>query len=144
MTPSVFSPARSLGLGALVLGLALSACAHGSTSVAESASPARRPAPRSRNVITQEEIAGASGTNAYDLVQQLRPSWLSRPLTGSASGLTPIMVYVDGRQAGSLDELRRVAREQIERLEWISAQDATTRYGTGNASGAIEVTTRRR
>ncbi len=126
----------------LLLCLALSGCASASPS---GASPEPRPASRgNRNLITREEIAGAFGTNAYDLVQQLRPSWLSRPLTGSSGGLVPVLVYVDGRHAGGVDELRQVNRETIEKLEWLSAQDATTKYGTGLASGAIEVTTRRR
>ena len=38
--------------------------------------------------------------------------------------------------------LRNVPAEQVERIEFLSAADATMRYGTGHASGAILVTTK--
>ena len=118
------------GLLCLVAG----ACASGTRGAT--------PAPRSGNVITRTELDRVPGANAYDAVRQLRPMWLSRPVTPSINGSNPVMVYVDGQQFGTAADLRNLPTEQIQRIEFISASDATTRYGTGHASGAILVTTK--
>ncbi|MBI2073366.1 MAG: hypothetical protein HYW06_01785 [Gemmatimonadetes bacterium] len=52
-------------------------------------------------------------------------------------------MYVDRQQFGRIEDLRNLSTEQIEQMEFVSARDATTRYGTGHPSGIIEVTTRR-
>ena len=114
--------------------LAAGACASGT--------PGAGPAPRSSRVISRAELDRAPGTSVFDAVRQLRPTWLNRPLTPSGSGTNPIMAYVDGQQYGTADELRNVPTEQVERIEFISATDATTRFGTGHASGAILVITK--
>lgn len=84
-------------------------------------------------------------TNAYDAVQRLRPRWLVErgPSTLNASG-NPVVVYVDNHRLGNVDELRNLAIQLIAEIRYRDAADATTRYGTGHASGAIEVTTKRR
>lgn len=98
----------------------------------------------SSNVLTREELESVQVSTAYDAVQRLRPQWMSRPLAPTGQpGSNPILVYVDRHQVGTLDELRHMTVDQIEQMEFISAPDATTRYGTGHASGIIEVTSRR-
>jgi hypothetical protein len=113
--------------------LAMSACA------AASQGPARG----SGNVITRAELEAAPTSNAYDAVQRLRPQWLARPLAPSITGNNPVIVYVDRHNFGTLESLRSLNTDQIERMEFVPARDATTRYGTGHASGVVEVTTRR-
>ena len=39
--------------------------------------------------------------------------------------------------------LDQMSTENIETMRYLSASDATTKYGTGYAGGVIEVTTRR-
>ncbi len=107
-------------------------------------SAAPRGAMHSSNVITREELESVQVSSAYDAVQRLRPQWMSRPLAPSGQpGSNPILVYVDRHQMGTVDELRHLTVDQIEAMEFISAADATTRYGTGHASGIIEVTSRK-
>jgi hypothetical protein len=121
----------------LVIGLAgvvAGACAGGT--------PGGGPAPRRGSVITRAELDRVPGASVYDAIRQLRPTWLNRPLTPTGSGANPIMAYVDRQQYGTVADLRNIPTEQVERVEFISATDATTRYGTGHASGAIEVTTK--
>ena len=125
---------RAMGVGA-VLALAGWACATASQG------PAR--GGRNSNVITRAELDGMPTSSAFDAVQRLRPQWLSRPRAPTIQSSNPIMVYVDQRPFGTLEALRGLNTEQIERIEFVSARDATTRYGTGHASGAIDVTTRR-
>jgi hypothetical protein len=99
---------------------------------------------RSSSIITREELDVVQVSSAYDAVQRLRPQWMSRPLAPTGQpGSNPILVYVDRHQAGTVDELRHMTVDQIEVMEFVSPADATTRYGTGHASGVIEVTTRR-
>jgi hypothetical protein len=99
---------------------------------------------RSSNVLTREELESVQVSSVYDAVQRLRPQWMSHPLAPTGQpGSNPILVYIDRQQAGTLDELRHLTVDQVEMLEFVSASDATTRYGTGHASGIIEVTTRR-
>ena len=118
----------------LLLGLlAMTACASGG-----------RGPMRSSNVLTREELETVQVSSVFDAVQRLRPQWLSRPQTPSGMpGSNPVLVYVDRHHMGTVDELRHITVDQVETLEFVSASDATTRYGTGNASGIIEVTTRR-
>jgi hypothetical protein len=51
---------------------------------------------------------------------------------------------IDGSIRGELDELRSLNTDSIESMQFLSATDATTKYGTGYFGGVIEVTTRRR
>jgi hypothetical protein len=50
---------------------------------------------------------------------------------------------VDGSSRGELDALRQLSIGNIETMRYLSAADATTKYGTGYPGGVIEVTTRR-
>jgi hypothetical protein len=52
-------------------------------------------------------------------------------------------VVVDGVARGELDELRGLNNDTLETIRYLSAPDATTKYGTGFPGGVIEVTTRR-
>ncbi len=116
--------------------LAAGACTGGSSGAA----PA--PAPRRGSVITRAELDRVPGASVYDAIRQLRPTWLSRPTAPTGFGENPIMAYVDRQQFGTLADLRNLPTEQVERIEFLSPADATTRYGTGHPSGAIEVTTK--
>lgn len=101
-------------------------------------------------MITAEEIASISASNAYEVVQRLRSQWLitrgaagtrEPTLEGGLSG--GIVVYLDGVRRGGVDALREIPVEQIRELRYIDAKDATTRYGTGHTSGVIEVYSKR-
>ena len=52
-------------------------------------------------------------------------------------------VFRDEFLWGSLDTLRQFRSDQIERIEFLNALDATTLYGTGYMGGIIRVVTRR-
>jgi hypothetical protein len=123
---------RKLSIGFVCLVAA--ACA----SATQGAGSTSRP-----NAITREELAGLPSTNAYDAVERLRPGWLRRPTAPTVIGVNPLLVYVDQQLVGEVDELRTISTDQIERIEFITAPNATNRHGTGNASGAIGITTRR-
>ncbi len=87
---------------------------------------------RSRNVITVEELSGMMDQNAYDAIRRLRPQWLTT--RGSA-----IVVFVESTRAGAVDYLRTIALTDVAELRYISASDATTRFGTGYPGGVVQV-----
>lgn len=113
-----------------------------------------------RNVITSDEIRGSSANNAYDVVSHLRPQFLrghgtivtggmtSRNDAGSTqagqlAGTVQIAVYLDDTAIGTVDALKQIEVSSIEEIRYYNASDATTKWGTGNSAGAIQVITRR-
>lgn len=100
-------------------------------------------APRANvNVITAEEIAAAHQSDAYSLVQNLRPNWLRVRGTSSLSIPEVVQVYLDGSRLGGTDYLRQIATQSINRLQYLSGVDATQRFGLDHGAGAILVSTR--
>jgi hypothetical protein len=143
MKPIVAAPSSRLSkLRFLVgfLGLALScqlfpACSTGGTGERTT---------RNRNLITLEELAPFAQLSAYEAVQQLRPRWLTadRAVNVRGSGHLAPRLIVDGMPRGPLEGLRAISVHSIEEIRFMNSSDATTRFGTGYAAGAIEVITR--
>jgi hypothetical protein len=123
-------------------------------SIARSGQPrvssARRP-------ITQEEIqrAGIFGS-VYELVYALRRNWLNdrglqsiseaarivRDSLGKEStvaGETQLIVYLDNMKLGTIGELRGLPVAGIIGVVYYDASEATFKWGTGHAHGAIQV-----
>ncbi|MFQ5538319.1 MAG: hypothetical protein ACE5GJ_12805 [Gemmatimonadota bacterium] len=124
-----FSSRRALVLG-LTLTFALSACASGSSSTG-----ARR---SSANRISQDELQSMLQLDAYQAIQRLRPTWMR-----SRAGSQPQVVVDGNRQSGGLEALRAFRVAEIQEMRYLSARDATTRFGTGYDGGAILITTKR-
>ncbi len=110
---------------------------------------------RDRNVITQEEIVKAGSKSTTQLIRKLRPIWLSSRGAAQLQSTDPtadagvlnkenaVAVYVDGMRRGTARELDDIPVEQIGELRFYSAEAATTRFGMGNDSGAIEIITKK-
>ena len=98
---------------------------------------------RDPNLITREEIGDPSNQTAATIVQRMRPRWLRARSQGSIANPTPTyaMVMLDELLLGDIAALDRIAATQIAQIEFMSALDATTRYGTGYAGGLIIVRT---
>jgi hypothetical protein len=97
-------------------------------------------------VLTLEEIQGAraTGWTAWDLISQLRPEFLRSRGASSLRSIEPTtaVVYVDDIRYGELESLRTMSADQIHRVQYVNAADATTRYGTDHFGGAILITTK--
>ena len=127
--------------------LALAACSSGGGSAAQSSgtTSARR---GGQNLITAEEIASSGGLeNALDAVQRLRPSMM-RPRTttfqsGNQAAGVPVLVYSDEVKLGGIENLRSIPISQVREIRYLSATDATQRWGTGHSSGVIQVVIKR-
>jgi len=102
-----------------------------------------RPA-RSTGDITRADLDDASYTSAHHAIERLRPSWLRRHGARTLSNPDPRpVVWVDGIRLGRIEELLNIRAETVEIISLLSPIDATTRFGTGHASGALVVRTRR-
>lgn len=98
----------------------------------------------SRNIITAEEIAEISVTTAYEAIQRLRPTFLRARGVNSFANPDPgfPIVYVNGIRTGELEVLHQIQAQTVLDIEYLSASEATQRFGTGNSGGAIVVRTR--
>ncbi len=91
---------------------------------------------RDPNLITFVEMADWSSNTLHEVIQTLRPRWLQ----GRGRGVPAVVL--DTRRV-DLGTLRTLRPTDVELVRWVSAPDATTRFGTGYANGLIEVVTRR-
>jgi hypothetical protein len=86
---------------------------------------------RNERLITAEEIVATTARNAQEAIEKLRPRWLSR---------MPLTIFVN--DVYSSISLRDIQVGEIESIELLSSADATTRFGTNHARGAIVVKTK--
>ena len=103
-------------------------------------------APGHRDVLFDAEIQSARtpGMTAYDLLAHLRPEFLRSRGTNSFRDTTPLraVVYIDGLKYGSVEQMKNLSAERVFQVRYLSAADATTRYGMDHGGGAILITTR--
>jgi hypothetical protein len=129
-------------LCSLVSGFTLAAVVMMHSACASSGGASNGAAPNvPRNVITQDQLAQLDARSAYEAVQRLHSNWLIIRST-SIERNSPVQVYVDGRHTGSAEELHRWQVADISRIVHYDPNEATTRWGTGHSSGAIEIITR--
>jgi hypothetical protein len=138
---------RARVLMAAVLIAVSSGCSSSGSS--SSATGAPRAPSRQQDVITAAEIAerAADASNALQVVQKLRPQMLTTrgrfsPADSSDAGARP-RVVVDGVAIGQVENLVNVNAISVMEIRYISATDATTRFGTGYVGGVILVTTKK-
>ena len=90
------------------------------------------------NQLTNEALQAVIGSDAYQAIQRLRPRWLQSRGGNSAN------VFVDGQERpGGLEVLRGFPVADIDEMLYMSASEATTRYGTGHPNGLIVIMTKR-
>ena len=98
--------------------------------------------------ITTTEIASSSATNAYELINRMRPNWLRRTAPGSLGGgvrSQVVLVYVDGTKYGELTTLRSLGIGGLKSIQWLDAVRAGTLLpgiGSEPIAGAIVITKR--
>ena len=97
------------------------------------------------SVITQQELAGAGAGNAYDVIRRLRPNFLvsrGEVSLGNAQGASPYPnVYLDGLMYGDINTLKNVDAQQLVEVRMYQSWEAQTKFGLGNNSGVIAITT---
>jgi hypothetical protein len=94
--------------------------------------------------ITRQQLESLEVVSAYDAIQRLRPTWLqTRGPTSISGGVAVPRVHINDSRTADLQELRSLPTTAVESMQFFSAADATTLYGTGYPGGLIEVRTRR-
>jgi len=129
---------RILGLSRFATVVALTACASSG-----SAGSGRH----SSDQVTYAEITSSSATNAYSLVERLRPNWLRTPGIGSIGGGARsriVLVYLDGNRLGDIQSLHTLSVDGIRSMQWLDAARAATvltQVGSDPIAGAIVIKT---
>ena len=97
-----------------------------------------------RDVLTLEELELEPGRSLLETIESLRPEWLRVRSNRTFQGSTYVAVIIDGiRQDDGGGALRTFRTSQALKLEHLSSNEATTKYGTDMAGGAIVVTLKR-
>lgn len=94
-------------------------------------------------VLTAEDLADVAELNCYQAVQRLRPGWLRTRGRVSFTAQQGIRLYVDGMARGYVDEMVSIRANAVEEIRYLSAPEATSRFGTDHVDGAILVTLKR-
>ena len=129
----------------LVLALVVSACSSSAgASLGGGGRDGGTAAGMSRGnsrLIVRAELASFSGGSGFDAVRLLRRRWMEVQTVSIIFGPVYARVVIDGTSRGELGELHLLSTEDIETMRFLSASDATTKYGTGYLGGVIEVET---
>ncbi|HEX5408572.1 MAG TPA: hypothetical protein VFW89_02250 [Gemmatimonadaceae bacterium] len=131
-------------LTALAAVAIMAACASGGSTSSGSASTSPR---RDAYVITAAEIANVGATDAYEAVQKLRPNFLRErgqtSLSDPASTNVTPNVYLNDTKMGDISTLRDIPTDNIVTIKYWNDKEAQSRFGVGNVSGVIQVTTKK-
>ena len=106
-----------------------------------SATAARTPRGGDRDVLAAAEIELSNAGTLHEAIQRLRPHFLfSRGRTSlrAPNNMRPAVIVNSVPQA-SLESLRSISARDVQYVRFLSAPEATTRYGTGYMAGVIEV-----
>lgn len=118
------------------------------TLLGRGSGPATEVAERgSRDFIPRAELEGYRGESVYSTINLIRRRWVQpRRSFSTAFSRDPVYarVVIDGSSRRQLGDLLSMNVDGIENIRYMSAVDATTKYGTGFSGGVIEVTTRGR
>lgn len=118
---------------ACLLMLLLCACASAGASGSSGGSNPR--------LITGDEIAQSHQTDAYAVIQALRPNMLASHGQTSIHGDDPgIVVFVNKQRYGDLTRLRDIPAAEIAEIRSLSSAEAQSRYGIGYPDGVIDIT----
>lgn len=95
------------------------------------------------NLITRDQIDEEGPSNAYVIVQALRPIWLEKRGATSFHNEGEIRVYMDGSSLGNIESLRGIHSDNIESISFLDERRASYRFGPGHEHGVIHVITKR-
>lgn len=125
---------------ATLVAVALTAQAGACATTGRVNTDTRRPS-RAANILTASEIAerATSATTAEEAVMRLRVDWLRISGVRSFNTGTPIRLYVNNTPRGNVDGLATIPVELVGEIRRYTPSEATTRWGTGHTTGAIEV-----
>jgi hypothetical protein len=94
-----------------------------------------------RDVLAAEEIELSNVSTLHEAIQVLRPHFFfSRGRTSLRAANNPLpVVIVNGVPQATFESLRGISARDVRYVRFLSAPEATTRFGTGYMAGVIEV-----
>ena len=95
------------------------------------------------NLISRAQIDEEGPSDAYVIVQAIRPLWLEKRGSTSFENEGEIRVYLDDTSLGGIESLRGIHSDNIETISFLDERRASFRYGPGHEHGVILVVTRR-
>lgn len=98
----------------------------------------------SRNLLTEADLMKSTARDALQAIQVLRPDWLrSRgSATSISGGVSEVVVYLNGQRFGGPEALTQFQPTALKEARYLSASEATNRFGTGHNHGAILLRTK--
>ncbi len=101
------------------------------------------PGGHDRTRLTAEELMGTHATTLWDAIQQLRPEYLRTRGVSSIRnpGADIPRVFVDNLEMGDVQFLKSMHTGDVAEVQRLSAEQATTRWGTGYVGGALLIFT---
>lgn len=106
-----------------------------------SATTARTPRGGDRDILAAAEIELSNAGTLHEAIQRLRPHFFfSRGRTSlrAPNSVRPAVIVNSVPQA-SFESLRTISAQDVLYVRYLSAPEATTRFGTGYMAGVIEV-----
>ncbi len=102
-----------------------------------------RPASHDRTRVTGEELVATHAASVYEALRQIRPEFLrSRGISSIQNPVAEVpRVFVDNVEMGDLEYLKLLNPGDVAEIQRLSAEEATTRWGTGYIGGALVVFT---
>jgi hypothetical protein len=104
---------------------------------------------RSLGVLTRAEMNDAESrdagiTNVYQAITRLRPLFLNRVRETSMvrPGQSLLTVYLDDYPLGTVDNLETIPVGMVRSVQYLSASEATIRWGPKQPGGVILLSTR--
>ncbi|WP_420130023.1 hypothetical protein [Longimicrobium sp.] len=116
-------------VAAMLMVAALGACGPSGTS-----SPGRGNA----RLLTAEELSASPTTNLFDVVQRLRPAWLTTKFQGGSRGYPAI--FVGSQRAGDINYLRTINTDNVLEVRYFDPIDASSRFGRNVPFGVMQIT----
>jgi len=125
-------------LGALAGCAGRGASASPEPTISPSSAPARR---TDFNVITAEDMQPQTWTDAYQLVESLRPRWLQSRGTDSFGTPGEVQVHLNENRLGGVQALRSIPVTGIVYLQFYPPSESAALWGLNHSHGTILVST---
>jgi hypothetical protein len=99
---------------------------------------------RQANVITQPEVQASLESNAYDVINKLRPMFLKTRGRTSIQGQNQeyASVFLDDQYYGDLNTLKSIAAMQVQEIRYYPGTEVAMKFGMQYGAGVIAVKTR--
>ena len=113
-------------------------------SSAGTAAQGSNPAPRAeRNLLRTADVSEPQrDLTVMQVLRQLRPHFLAG--TGAlTTGNSGVVVYQDDSRIGGANALNEILMREVVEIRYLSASEASGRYGPGHEGGVIAIKRRR-